>query len=78
MKKFGETAGFSAKQLERIKNILGGQSFEWENLVVPRCPVNKDQAVVGTPHGHSVTKSNINMDFVQIAIKCTVNGTTPL
>ncbi len=77
-KTLGKTSGFCTKQLEYVKDILGGQSLERENSIVPSRTVDKDQAVVGTPHDHGVTKTDINVDLVQIVIKGTVDGTTPL
>ena len=44
------------------------------NLLVARRTVNEHKAVTGASNGNCVTKSNVNVDLVQVRVRPAVDG----
>ena len=65
-------------EIESLNDVMGAEGLEWKDQIVPGGPVNKNEAILGTSHGHGITKTNIDVDLIQIAVECTINRTTTL
>ncbi len=57
------------EEIEGITNVRGGEGLEWETPIIPGGRVNKNEAIVCTPYDRGITKINVHVDLVKVAVE---------
>ena len=76
-KALGKPPSFGAEEIETVFDFLFCKRFEGKHPVVAGGSVNKDQRVACPANRHRVPKTNVHMNFVQVAVVRAVDMPLP-
>jgi hypothetical protein len=69
------TGGSTEKSKSR-KNAGGRTSFQTEGPIATGGTIHEDEGKTGTPHGNTITESNVHVDGVKVTVICPIEGLT--
>ena len=67
-KTLGKPPGLSAEEVESRQDVVGGEVWNAEHPIVAGRTVDKDDNVFGTPHGHDVAESNVDVNLIKVSV----------
>jgi len=66
------------KEVKGSENAVRGKGFEARSPIVPSSPINEDECVAEATNRKAITKGNVHVNGVQIAVAGSIKEFAPL